>query len=103
MRHFYVYKAEIGGGVSAGVLAGVSADRKLAASVAIGLLNRARGKPTALALNSPTDWKWVAGIRSGAELSGSCWVAASDSDILAFAVAVGRLPYPLSCPLVFKR
>ena len=79
--------------------AGLSDERRLAASVAVGLLNRFFDKPTALALNSPTDWKWVAGIRGGSELTeNSRWVAASDADIIAYAVAVGGCLSPLRHP-----
>lgn len=70
--------------------ADVAKERKMAASVAIGLLNRVAKKPVAVALNTPNDWKWIAGIRSSSELSQKRWVAASDADIMAFAVATGQ-------------
>jgi hypothetical protein len=65
-------------------------ETKLAASIAVGLLNRLYNKPIAVALNSPNDWKWVNNIRQGNELGAARWVASSPSDIIAYAVAVGE-------------
>ena len=64
---------------------------KLAASVAVGLVNQKYGKPTAVALNSPNDWKWVDNIRAGAELKQRRWVKASVADFIGYAVSVGAL------------
>ena len=63
---------------------------KLAASIAVGLVNRKFGNATAVTLNSPNDWKWVNNIRNGAELRERRWVKASVPDFIAFAVSVGR-------------
>ena len=62
---------------------------KLAASIAVGLVNQKYSKPTAVALNSPNDWKWVDNIRVGAELRQQRWIKASVPDFIAYAVSVG--------------
>lgn len=64
-------------------------EEKLAASVAVGLVNRKLGSPSAVTLNSPNDWKWVNNIRFGAELKQRRWVKASVPDFLAYAISIG--------------
>lgn len=64
--------------------------QKLAASIAVGLVNQKYKKPMAVTLNSPNDWKWVDNIRLGAELRQRRWVKASIPDIIAYAVSIGK-------------
>ena len=71
--------------------AGARPTEKLAASIAVGLINRKTGRPSAVALNSPNDWKWVNNIRNGQELNQQRWVKASVADIVAYAVFTGEL------------
>ena len=59
--------------------------------MAIGLVNQMNEKPTAVALNSPNDWKWVHNIQHGPELKQHQWAKASVADFLAYAVAIGIL------------
>ena len=66
---------------------------KLAASVAVGLVNQKYKQPTAVALNSPNDWKWVDNIRGGAELRKQRWIKASVPDFIAYAVSVGTVAF----------
>lgn len=74
------------------LLADASPAEKLAVSVAIGLLNRHLGRPSAVNLNLVNDWKWVDDIRRGNELGHGQWIKASTADFLAYAVDAGEVP-----------
>ncbi len=71
----------------------VAPETKMAASVAVGLLNRLYDRPTAMALNTPNDWKWADDIRKSNQLGAVRWVGSSPADIIAYAVAVGEPLY----------